>query len=409
MTAGLRPKALPGKRYSLGFLLPVGAFLLLVAFLNTWVNPLWVATTPWSSPAFDGYKPLHKGLRTGKAGLARSFEWDGVMLGSSRIDIGFDPALPEWSGKRVANLALRGGTLYEHEAMLRFASERNALEFAVLGVDLADLTSPVNITPGTGFEESPLATTGDRWEREIRYITGVSTFVDTVKCLNYRRQGRLGAYTREGQWVRQLDKRPMRAVLQYESFKWADHFAAQRRKSIEINPAKVEALRGILRLCREKNIRLYLGIPPNHAAYLSAMRLNGDPDPAFRVDRSQILAVLAEELAAHPGSKVELWDFNDFHPLNCEPLPGPEEKHTYFWADGTHALPPLGHIMLARMMGWPVPDARGADYGVKLTPGGLEARLRQIDDGYPRYQTEHAEDFGWVREHLRDFEKKRSR
>jgi len=406
VTAGLRSTAQPGKRYFLGFILPVGAILLLIAFLNTWVNPLWVATTPWSSHSFDEYKPLHKALRTGKAGLARSFEWDGVMLGSSRVDIGFDPTLPEWSGRRVANLALRGGTLCEHEAMLRFAAERNRLEFAVLGVDLADLTSPNNITPGTGFEESPLATSGDRLEREIRYISGVSTFVDTVKCLNYFREKRPGAYTPQGQWVRLLDKRPMRKVLQFESFKWADHFAAQRRKSIEVNPKKIEALRGILRLCREKNIHLYLCIPPNHAAYLSAMRLNGDPDPAFRVDRSHILAVLAEEQAAHPGTQVDLWDFNDFHPLNCEPLPAPTEQHTYFWADGTHALPPLGHIMLARMLGWPVPDARGADYGVKLTPGDLEARLRQIDGGYPRYQAEHADDFGWVREHLRDFEKR---
>jgi hypothetical protein len=410
VTAGLRPKALPGKRYFFGLILPVGVLLLLIAFFNTWVNPLWVATTSWSSPAFASYKPLHKALRTAKPGLARSFQWDGVMLGTSRVDIAFDPTLPEWEGKRVANFALRGGTICEHEAMLRYAvAHQQRLEFVVLGVDLSDLTSPVNITPGTGFDESPLAQNGNRLEREIRYVVGVSMFADAVKCMNYRRKGRLGAYTPEGQWVRQLDKRPMRTVLSHESFKWAGHFAAQRRKSIKVNPVKVEALRNILRLCREKNMRLHVCIPPSHAAYLSAMRLNGEPDPVFRVDRSQILAVLEEELAAHPGSKVELWDFNDFHPLNCDPLPGPEEKHTYFWADGTHALPPLGHIMLARMMGWPVPDARGADYGVKLTPGGLEARLRQIDDGYPRYQTEHAEDFAWVREHLRDFEKKKAR
>jgi len=239
-----------------------------------------------------------------------------------------------------------------------------------------------------------------------RSSRGVTMKVSEKGGLSVYGLGRFPVTLYKEQWVRLLDKRPMRKVLQFESFKWADHFAAQRRKSIEVNPKKIEALRGILRLCREKNIHLYLCIPPNHAAYLSAMRLNGDPDPAFRVDRSHILAVLAEEQAAHPGTQVDLWDFNDFHPLNCEPLPAPTEQHTYFWADGTHALPPLGHIMLARMLGWPVPDARGADYGVKLTPGDLEARLRQIDGGYPRYQAEHADDFGWVREHLRDFEKR---
>lgn len=404
MSKGLGTRPNFARRYFLGFAIPLGILVVLVTFLNTWVNPLWVTSMPWSSKAFDDYKPLHKALRTGKAGLARAFPWDGVLLGSSRIDIGFDPVLPEWNGKRVANLALRGGTLCEHEAMLRFATRHQKLEFAVLGVDLADVTSPMNINPGTGFEESPLAKTGDAFERELRYAMGISTFSDTVKALNYRREKRLGAYTPQGQWVRLLDKRPMRAVLQFESFKWADHFAAQRRKSIQVNPEKIKSLRNIIALCREKNIRLYLLIPPNHATYLSAMRLNGDPDPGFRVDRSEFLKAITAETEGHPDAPpVQLWDFNDFHPLNCDPLPAADQQHTHFWADGTHAMPALGHIMLARMMDWPLPDPRGEGYGQVLVAGGLEARLNELDAGYARYQTEHAEDFRWVQEHLRDF------
>ena len=379
--------------------------MLVISFLNTWVNPLWLTPMPWSSAAFAECKPVHKAPRSGKAGLIRSGTWDTVLLGSSRVDIAFDPTLPQWQGRKVANLALRGGTLNEHLAMLSYASERQKLDLAIIGIDLTDVTNPVTIAEGSGFDESPLAPCNDKVERELRYISGISTFVETVKCLNYRAHGRLGAYSAQGQWVRSLDKRPLRQVLQKESFRWAHLFATQRRKSLEVKETKTEALHRILALCRDKGIRLILCIPPNHAAYLTAMRLNNDPDPCFRTDRAAFTSVIAQEAAAHPGAPpVELWDFNDFHPLNCEVLPPEGDHFAEYWADGTHALPSLGKTMLSRMMGWPVEDPKGADYGEKLDITTLDARIRHIADGYDRYRTSDPADFQWVRDNIDKFD-----
>lgn len=390
------------------FLWLTGLFLgvmLLMTALNTWVDPLWVSTMPWSSKAYDDYKPIHKAPRTGKAGLVANGTWEAVLLGSSRVDIAFDPLLPQWKGKRVANLALRGGTLNEHLALLTYAANHQNLDLAIIGVDLADLTNPVTIPSGSGFEDSPLGG-GDAFEKELRYLSGISTFEQTLKSLNYRRRGKLAAYTPQGQWLRSLDKRPLREVLQYESFRWADIFTKQRKQSIQVNPKKVEALHAIIALCREKRIRLILCIPPNHAAYLSVFRLKNDPDPGFRVDRETFSRVIAEEAAAHPGSPVvDLWDFNDFHPLNCEAIPpidNPRAPVTY-WADGTHALPTLGTIMLSRMMGWPVDDPKGADYGRKLDLSSLDSRINDLTEGYERYKIGHPDDFKWIQEHMDKF------
>jgi hypothetical protein len=398
----------PEQAFRRYFLWLTGLFLgvmFVMSVLNTWVNPLWVTPMPWSSKAFDDYKPLHKSPRTGKAGLIANGTWDAVLLGSSRVDIAFDPLLPQWQGKRVANIALRGGTLNEHLALLTYATEHQKLDLAIIGADLADVTNPVTIPPGSGFEESPLGA-GEPFERNLRYISGISTFEQTLKSLNYRRTGKLAAYTPQGQWLRSLDKRPLRVVLQYESFRWADRFTRQRKQSIEVSQKKVEALHAIIALCREKKIRLILCIPPNHAAYLSVFRLKNDPDPGFRADRETFSRVIAEEAAAHPEAPaVDLWDFNDFHPLNCEAIPpvdNPRAPVTY-WADGTHALPTLGTIMLSRMMGWPVEDPKGADYGHKLDLSSLDGRLNALSEGYERYKIEHPDDFKWVQEHMDKF------
>jgi hypothetical protein len=392
------------RRHALGLTITFGVLMLLFVTLSTRISPLWVTPTPWTDPSFANYKPIHKYPRSGKAGLIRTFDWDVVLLGSSRIDIAYDPLLPEWEGKRVANLALRGGTLSEHEAMLEYTVENEKLETVILGVDLTDLTNPITIPSGSGFEESPLSKTGDKFEKELRYRCSYSFFEMSVKTLNYRARDRLAAYTPEGHWVRQLDKRALRDVMQYVSFMWSDRYITQRKESIDPCDDKIESLRNIIRLCQERNIRLILCIPPNHAAFLSVFRLKDDPDPGFRIDRELITRVIAEEQGQ--GPPVELWDFNDFHPYNCEDLPPIDEprKPTKYWADGTHALPSLGKIMLSRMLDWPLTNPQDASYGKQLNTSNLDERLDELTQGYERYRGDHPEDFQWVIDHMDKWE-----
>lgn len=381
--------------------------MLLAGILATWVNPLWVTPTPWSDAGFTDYKPIHKHPRTGKAGLIRTFDWDAVLLGSSRIDIAFDPTHPAFGDLRVANLALRGGTLCEHEVMLEYAVKNEPIQLAIIGIDLADMTSPINIPVGAGFDESPLGTVGDPFEKELRYIFGYSTLEMSIKSLNYRAKDRLSAYTDHGHWIRNLDRRPLRVVLQHDSFMWANRFIEQRRRSIDINPKKVESLRNIIKLCQEKNIRLILCLPPNHAAYLSVFRLKNDVDPGFSIDRELITRIIDEETSEAGTSSIHLWDFNDFHPYNCESLPPLDDprKPLEMWADGTHALPSLGSIMVSRIMGFPIDNAKANSYGMELTTDLLDERQKQLKEGFDRYAKDHPEDLQWVREHMDQWEK----
>jgi hypothetical protein len=391
------------RRYSRGVLVAFGVLMVLALALNTWTNPLWITKLPWSSAAFDRYKPIHKQTRIGKAGIIRHGRWEGIFLGSSRVDIAFDPLAAGWQGKPVANLALRGGMLFEHLAMLRYAADHQPLDLAIIGIDLADLTSPIIVPAGAGYEESPLSTTGEEFEKYLRYYVGSSTLTLAIKTIDYRVTNHPGAYTPQGHWIRQYDKRPLREVIERESFRQARQFIGQRKQAITLNPAKLETLRAIIGFCRQRGIRLILCIPPNHAAYLCAFRLLDDPDPGFRADRATMARIVAEENNSHPeAERAVLWDFNDFHPFNCEPLPPLDQPRqpTKYWTDGTHALPALGNVMLARMMGWPLEDPLAASYGVQLDPAMIEARLTDLRAGYERYRAEHPDDYAWVASQL---------
>ena len=52
--------------------------------------------------------------------------------------------------------------------------------------------------------------------------------------------------------------------------------------------------------------------------------------------------------------------------------------------------------MLARIMGWPVDDPAGADYGFELTAANLDQRTADLKQGYQDYHSRHAELWQWM-------------
>ncbi len=400
------PKAF--RRFFIGI---VGCFAFVMAtfsIVNTWVNPLWVSHAPWTDDAkFADHRQIYRNLRTAKAGLARSKQWDVAFLGSSRVAIALDPALKQWGDQKVVNLGLSGGSLNEQSAFVDFLLvHQKALRTIFLGVDLTDLTEPNDMARNAGFYESPLNPAGDVVEREVRYVAGISSFLASVKTLKSEgkpatanKESDLPPYTALGHWLRNRSVRPARDIILTDSIPHAVRMIRQRKAKLEISPKKREALVHILNTCLEHGVEVKILLPPNHSAYLSVFYLNQDPDPTFSGVRKVIVDEAAAANAAHPTAKpVIVWDFIDFHALNSETIPpiGVGTGKLHYWADGTHALETLGNVMLARMNGWEISDPKEADYGTEINAQNLPTRLSDLKAQYERYREGHPEEFKFV-------------
>ncbi|WP_367872598.1 hypothetical protein [Luteolibacter sp. Populi] len=395
----LRPK--PFRNFNRAILGISGGILMTFTAFNTWINPLWVTKTPWTDEKFAEYRPIYRQQRTGKAGIARSMPWKIGFFGSSRVDIAFDPMLPQWQGKPAVNLAVSAGTLPETAGILRYTVEHCPLETAIVGIDLGDISGSGSGIKTTGYMESPFNPKGEKIERELRYVAGVSTFVSSVKTLTYwgdrhKENFVLPEYTPQGHRLRHQDKPKVAEGIRRDAIPHAMRGTRRRQKAIAANEGKIHLVRQILEDCKQHQVALKIAIPPNLAVYISVYYYSGDPDPTFSIDRSTLARLVAESNAAHPDAPpAEIWDFNDYHPLNCEPIPTPDKARMHWWLDGTHARKALGDVMLARMMGWPT-EGPAADYGFKLTETNLPERLASLKAGYEKFQVEHPDQFKWM-------------
>lgn len=397
----LNPK--PYRRFNRVLLGTAAGIVLLFTAINTWVNPLWVTPAPWTDESFAPYRPIYRQQRTGKAGLVRSVPWQIGFFGSSRVDIAYDPMLPGFEGKPVVNLAVSAGTLPETAAILRYTLDRCPIETAIVGIDLGDISGPGSGYRATGFMESPFNPKGEVTERELRYFCGISTFEAAFSTIRNREKDRLPEYTAQGHRLRHQDKPDVRKIIYDDAIPHALRGTRRRKHAHAASEWKISLVRQILEDCKSNGTKLVISIPPNHATYIGVYRYAGDPDPLFAVDREVMTRLVAESNAAHPDAPpAVIWDFNDFHPLNCEPIP-PHGIRMHWWLDGTHARKALGDVMLARIMGWPI-EGEGADYGFELTAENLPERLEALKSGFEGFKQEHPDMYQWMIESIESYQ-----
>lgn len=384
-------------KFTLAILFSAGGLLALFTGINTWVNPLWVSKAPWTDDSFAEYRPIYRYQRTGKAGIAEAKPWKVAFFGSSRIDIAFDPALPQWQGTPAVNLAVSAGTLPETAPILRYTLERAPLETAIVGIDIGDLLGGNSPYRTTGFMESPFNPDGNHLEQSLRYYAGISTFESAIQTILNKKGNKLPEYTPLGHRLRHQETTDVAKVIQRDAISHALRVIRRRKVNppAEANRWKAELLQQILDDTKTHKTRLVLVIPPSHASYLGVFYQQGDPDPTFSRDRIIMAKMVAASNAAHPEAPpATIWDFNDFHALNAEQVPMDNSK-MHWWLDGTHARKALGDVMLARIMGWPV-EGPGADFGFELNEANAAARSESLRAGYERFQKEQPDLWKWM-------------
>lgn len=374
------------RRYIRGFVIIVGISLVVSLLTNLVVNPWRITPSPLSSEAFDAYRDLGSQNRTGKCGLIRSAPTIGVaLIGSSRVANSLDPKLSAWGRDDVYNLGANACYIYESEAFFRYLIEVQDPELVIIGIDPGDLSSDFDTRIIFDYQGSPLGPEKGKIDREIRYLVGISTLEASFETIKRRFSDEKPQFDTQGLRRHRPERRISQRDFLAMAIKGETQFEAPQSAGAvaTLREDKRELLEGIVRTCHQRGIRLVLLIHPQHA--LAHTRSGEEPMLPFESERREVTSLVDRINRENPDAiPAEVWDFGDYHPINCEPLPT-DDGRMERWDDFNHYTLEVGNLILARIMGWPIELEGGEDYGLRLTPENFDGWVDQSKQGFRRY------------------------
>jgi hypothetical protein len=239
------------------------------------------------------------------------------------------------------------------------------------------------------------------FDDELRYVFGLSTLDSSLSTLKNFRKRATVEFDPTG--MRRHPKKHAISQIRFIAtnivaqiaLKTADAGGPER----EFNPEKVRKVRELVEDARRRDCRMIVFFQASHALMHAEAKHIGTAVIPFEKERRLLSSMIDEVNRTIPGTHdVELWDFSNYHPYHCEPLPldDPDQGRLKDWQDLGHFLPEGGTAMLGMMMGWPLQRPEWQDFGRRITPGNLEAYLAETGAGYQRYMTvEGARDLAW--------------
>lgn len=359
--------------------------------------------------AFEGRREAI-GTRTGKAELLRHHPHHTVLLGSSRAEVGFDPALPAWgvseSGAGTVNLGLGGTNMAELFGVYRFAARQPGVRRVVLFLDFLMFTE--GRTYSHDFTRSRLNPLTERPNYHMSNLFSRFATEQTLGTLGLAASGRKSKYTELGF---RAGHDPLGAEGSHRTL-----FRNTIRNALTnpevygrfvYSPRRVEMVGEILRDAHARGIEVVVVVPPIHALELETVRAAGlwetfeawKRDLVKQADASRYRQPLGSRASgdAEPHA-VQVWDFADYTEYAMEPVPpeGSRARMRWFW-EASHFTRELGERVVSRMADASAAHPDGArplagPFGVKLTSETIEAHLREVAARHDRYAATRPED-----------------
>lgn len=329
---------------------------------------------------------IHKntgGTRAAKAELARRGDWKAAILGSSRVEVGFD-AQHEGFGGPACNLGLSGTSLPELDGVLRLVMENNRLSRLVIGLDF-EAFSPHKMNSGD-FEKSPFSPAYSSADYHLGNLLGMQATEESWRTLREWRSKKPGRHDGVGR---------ITAPLKNERTGHRELFARSadiRRNNdlrFQYSRAHLKLLQEMMERAAGAGVKVDLVINPTHAIWQERCHRVGRGRWLEEWKRDLLgMAMLVNARTDGGASHVRVWDFAGFWEPNIEPIPAAGDLTTqmqWHW-DADHFKKELGDRVLGRVLGTEISDE---PFGLLLTTQNIEAHLKKLATEREAYARTH--------------------
>lgn len=355
------------------------------ALFNYAVDPY--ASFRWSAvQGLNDQKTLRRdGGRVNKAMILGHTRFDVLFFGTSRGEMGFDPASPALGGASAFNASLSSTNIVELERAAAYAARHQRPRLVVVGLDLLMFGDEV-WTGGdfaqSGFAGAPL------WPVVLKRLLSLQAFDDSGWVLFSSVKGIRQSFAKDGSYdigarKKSFDHRgEMDGVLRTQLMPPG---SPTTYSGFRPEARRMEALDRLVRHFDPGVTRVVLLITPIHAKLLEAKAAAGLM-PAWEQWKRDLTATAA-------AAGVELWDFSGANAITTEEIPrDPGQRMRWYW-DGSHFTKAAGTLMLERILA-----GRGDEsFGVRLTPANVESVIERIRAERADYARAHPDEVEEVR------------
>ena len=305
------------------------------------------------------------------AGLSKNFEYDSLILGTSRTEYGYDPN-HEYFYKPSYNLAVSGASLYENRLYLEHSIKQGNLKEVILVADWRMFNDP-KMRKLDDFENS------FNVENIYKQLFSVDLFRSSLNTIikqkvksSYLENGQRDWYfnqeniDKQGGHLKVMNK-DEKDYYRNSNYKFNSNIYQDTKES------SFDDFRKILELCYQNNIKLDIVFGPSHIRQWEAYDYYQDIETWYKWKKDVVLFVekIADEQEKTP---YRIMDFSVYHELTAETVPtNPKEKMKYHW-EASHYKKELGDIVLDRLLD----ISPYKDFGVELNIQNIDNHIQNL-------------------------------
>ena len=406
-----------------------------VALFNVIIDPFGMYRL-FDIESFNANKPaIYNRVRLLKAYEVRRIKPNSIVLGSSRVHLGFRPSHQGWSEnyERRYNLAFDGAMTKEMYAYLVHAHASGHLKHVLLGLDSYHLShAPGNTRPGF---DSSLLKNGYRWLNGVRMLAAdfkllisLSTLNESVSTVTGQEHAGPVWLAQDGQRLGEVFfRRPHENFQRFGPRYYFDEIdkieggyklewripAPPKRQYTPAPPVEKDPITSlgyvekIIDYCRTNNIELTIFLTPSHVHQLEISEATGGW-LAIENGKRELVKLIEQDEQRNPDAQpIIVYDFSGYSSVTTEDLPDNDsrEEMRYYW-ESSHFKEIVGDMVLDRIFGTTKPERQfPEDFGVRLTSETIEQVLVEDRANHDKYSASHATEIQSIITWVEDYKK----
>jgi hypothetical protein len=372
--------------------------LTIVAIFNVIVDPHRTFNLV-HSPRLEAAK-ISRGGRIAKAEQLRRGPWDTIILGSSRVDAGIDPANPAWPTPRTFNCGLTGLSFTEEAKVFDFIETVVHPTTVVLCLDFFHFQDAAPVS-----EEFALSRFNPQKSAAAYYVDalwGATPTWHSILTLNNYVAKKPAEYSELGLRIKPMAPpgQSGRAAFEYYVSHAAESWRQQGPWSGDTQCMRHFEL--LLRSAAQHHTRLIIVIMPVHAHDLELTRCEMGSLNAFENWKRHLVQAVANAEHDAPTTKIPLWDFTGFTGYVADPVPPRNDPRpmTWYW-EPSHFRKELGDLLICRILNKPAPNHDIQNFGVLIDSNNLERHLARQRADEEQFAAQCADDIRYIEQRVR--------